>query len=117
MLLRIFMAFLACKVTLALKPYDQAVTCEPMKIVICQRDDFYNTTGFPNLAGHKVQTDAGEAIKTWLPLVETDCAAELQLFLCIIHVPMCSTEHAQKLIGPCRPFCESVRTIFLLYIL
>jgi len=103
------MAFLACRATLALKPYDQAVTCEPMKIDICQRDDFYNTTGFPNFAGHKVQTDAGEAIKTWIPLVDSNCAAELQLFLCIIHVPMCITENAQKLIGPCRPFCESVR--------
>jgi len=104
------MAILAFKATLAIKDPDRAVTCEPMKIDLCQTKDFYNVTGFPNLAGHKVQADAGEQLKTWIPLVETKCDPNLQLFLCTVHVPMCSMQSDQKLIGPCKPFCEMVRS-------
>ena len=113
----IFMAILAFKATLAIKDPDRAVTCEPMKIDLCQTKDFYNVTGFPNLAGHKVQADAGEQLKTWIPLVETKCDPNLQLFLCTVHVPMCSMQSDQKLIGPCKPFCEMVRYLFVLFIL
>ena len=103
------MAILAFKATLAIKDPDRTVRCEPMKIDLCQTKDFYNVTGFPNLAGHKVQADAGEQLKTWIPLVETKCDPNLQLFLCTVHVPMCSMQSDQKLIGPCKPFCEMVR--------
>ena len=112
----IFMAILAFKATLAIKDPDRAVTCEPMKIDLCQTKDFYNVTGFPNLAGHKVQADAGEQLKTWIPLVETKCDPNLQLFLCTVHVPMCSMQSDQKLIGPCKPFCEMVRCLSNIYL-
>ena len=105
-----FLAFLAFEAAIALRHPDQ-VTCEPMKIDICKKDNFWNMTGFPNFAGHKIQADAGEQLKTWLPLVETNCAPELQLFLCVIHAPMCLDMppnmlpnlqgNPQKLIGPC----------------
>ena len=116
MKLQILLAFWAIKVTLATKDPEKAITCEPMKVDLCMsaQDNFYNTTGFPNFKGDRVQTDAGEQLKTWVPLLETQCAAELLLFLCTIHVPMCSniqTETSQKLIGPCKPLCEKVHMI------
>ena len=85
MKLQIFLAFWAIKVTLATKDPEKAITCEPMKVDLCMsaQDNFYNTTGFPNFKGDRDQTDAGEQLKTWVPLLETQCAAELLLFLSV----------------------------------
>ena len=59
--------------------------------------------------GHKNQADANFQMTTYFPLVNLNCAPELQLFLCSVYVPVCASHSPQKLIGPCRPLCEKVR--------
>ena len=81
--------------------------CEPVRIEIC-RGLGYNVTGMPNLVGHDTQEDAKLHLMTFESLINYGCAANLRLFLCSVHVPMC-TEKVKDSIGPCRSMCESVR--------
>ena len=99
-------------------------TCEPIKIDMC-RSLGYNMTGMPNLAMNSRQSDAAQNLETWSPLIGTRCANELQFFLCSVYTPMCvsldsltsgsssSSSGAgsmARLIGPCKPLCERVKT-------
>jgi len=93
---------------------EDAVSCEPMKSDICRFENntlIYKSTGMPNFAGHKKQSDAENELATFYPIIESKCAQELQFFLCTVYVPMCdnSMQSQQKLIGPCRPLCHKVR--------
>ncbi len=85
-----------------------------MKANMCRtkgKNLLYNFTGMPNFAGQKTQSDAINQMETFLPLISTRCAEELQLLLCSIYVPMCDTRSPnQKLIGPCRPLCQKVQS-------
>lgn len=111
MIFPLFVLLMAFKAISGTDP-ESAITCEPMKSDMCRTRDnvlLYNMTGMPNFAGHKNQADAIFQMATYFPLISTGCAAELQLFLCSIYVPMCETHSPQKLIGPCRPLCQKVR--------
>lgn len=85
-------------------------TCEPIKVDMCKHIG-YNKTAMPNFAGQTAQADADEELATYVPLIQSGCANEIQFFLCFAFVPMCVTEVTtpQRVIGPCRPLCERVR--------
>lgn len=80
--------------------------CEPISISICKNIP-YNTTIMPNLFGHTRQEEAGYEVFQFAPLVKVGCSPDLQFFLCLLYVPVCTIlDHP---IPPCRSLCESAR--------
>lgn len=80
--------------------------CEPITISICM-DLPYNLTTMPNMLGHTRQEEAGLEVYQFAPLVKINCSPDLQFFLCLVYVPLCTIlEHP---ILPCRSLCESAR--------
>lgn len=80
--------------------------CEPITISICKNIP-YNTTIMPNLFGHTRQEDAGYEVYQYAPLVKMNCSPDLQFFLCLLYVPLCTI--LDQPIPPCRSLCESAR--------
>lgn len=80
--------------------------CEPITISICKNIP-YNMTIMPNLIGHTKQEEAGMEVHQFAPLVKIGCSADLQLFLCLLYVPVCTI--LERPIPPCRSLCESAR--------
>lgn len=80
--------------------------CEPITISIC-KNIHYNMTIMPNLLGHTRQEEAGYEVFQFAPLVKVGCSPDLQFFLCLLYVPLCTIlDHP---IPPCRSLCESAR--------
>lgn len=80
--------------------------CEPITISIC-KNIHYNMTIMPNLLGHTRQEEAGFEVFQFAPLVKVGCSPDLQFFLCLLYVPLCTIlDHP---IPPCRSLCESAR--------
>lgn len=80
--------------------------CEPITISICM-DLPYNATIMPNMLGHTRQEEAGLEVYQFAPLVKINCSPDLQFFLCLVYVPLCTIlDHP---IPPCRSLCESAR--------
>lgn len=80
--------------------------CEPINIQICKNIP-YNMTIMPNLIGHTRQEEAGYEVFQFAPLVKVGCSPDLQFFLCLVYVPLCTIlDHP---IPPCRSLCESAR--------
>lgn len=80
--------------------------CEPITISICKNIP-YNMTIMPNLFGHTRQEEAGYEVYQFAPLVKVGCSPDLQFFLCLLYVPLCTIlDHP---IPPCRSLCESAR--------
>lgn len=78
--------------------------CEPITIPICM-DIPYNLTIMPNMLGHTQQNEAGHEVHQFAPLVKIDCSPDLQFFLCLVYVPLCTV--LDEPIPPCRSLCES----------
>lgn len=81
--------------------------CEKVNAPLCSNMG-YNATRIPNMLGHETQREAELEFKQFLPLIEFNCASQLQFFLCSAYFPMC-TEMVDVLITSCRPLCEYVR--------
>lgn len=64
-------------------------------------------TIMPNLLGHTRQEDAGYEVYQFAPLVKVGCSPDLQFFLCLLYVPLCTI--LDDPIPPCRSLCESAR--------
>lgn len=80
--------------------------CEAITISICKNIP-YNTTIMPNLFGHTRQEEAGYEVYQFAPLFKVGCSPDLQFFLCLLYVPLCTIlDHP---IPPCRSLCESAR--------
>ncbi|XP_035980871.1 frizzled-7-A-like [Fundulus heteroclitus] len=80
--------------------------CQPISIPLCT-DIAYNQTIMPNLLGHTSQEDAGLEVHQFYPLVQVQCSAELQFFLCTMYAPVCTV--LDRPIPPCRSLCEQAR--------
>ena len=69
----------------------------------------YTHTHFPH--GKFVnQDDAYEEFITFLPLIRSNCSAELRAYLCYQYFPSCSFSNPTELIGPCRSICRKSHT-------
>lgn len=80
--------------------------CEPITVAICTNIP-YNMTIMPNMLGHTRQEEAGLEVIQFTPLVKVNCSPDLQFFLCLVYVPLCTIlDHP---IPPCRSLCESAR--------
>lgn len=107
-LLLVAVAFLATATVGVQIGADQSPrVCEPIRIELC-RGIGYNETSMPNLVGHELQADADFTLKTFSPLIQYGCSAQLHFFLCSAYVPMCTSKVPEP-IGPCRGLCETVR--------
>ncbi|GMT28675.1 hypothetical protein PFISCL1PPCAC_19972 [Pristionchus fissidentatus] len=82
-------------------------TCQPITLQIC-KDVAYNMTMLPNLLGHTTQEDAAQAMSQFNPLMKVQCSEDVKLFLCTLHVPLC-TPVLNQIIQPCRHLCLSAR--------
>ena len=80
--------------------------CEPIDIALCKGLS-YNRTIMPNLAGHTRQSDAGLQINTFAPILQTQCSSDMQLFLCSVYAPVCTT--LEEALPPCRSLCVKVK--------
>lgn len=56
------------------------------------------------------QNDAYEEFITFLPLIKSNCSAELRAFLCYQYFPSCSLSNPKELKGPCRSVCRKSHT-------
>ncbi|XP_038131865.1 frizzled-7-A-like [Cyprinodon tularosa] len=81
-------------------------SCQPISIPFCT-DIAYNQTIMPNLLGHSNQEEAGLEVHQFYPLVQIQCSAELQFFLCTMYAPVCTV--LERAIPPCRSLCEQAR--------
>ncbi|XP_078488908.1 frizzled receptor isoform X1 [Ciona intestinalis] len=80
--------------------------CEPITLSICKGIQ-YNVTIFPNILGHQDQSEAGLQLNQFYPLVKVGCSPTLQLFLCSVYTPICSTYN--RAFPPCRHMCEEAK--------
>ncbi|XP_045178512.2 low-density lipoprotein receptor-related protein 2-like [Mercenaria mercenaria] len=68
----------------------------------------YNMTTFPNLLGHKDISEAKEEFKDFKPLIDVNCSASLEEFLCLIYFPPCTSYPTT--IKVCRSYCHEAVT-------
>lgn len=80
--------------------------CEPITVAICTNIP-YNLTTMPNRLGHSRQEEAGLEAIQFTPLVKVNCSPDLQFFLCLVYVPLCTI--LDQPIPPCRSLCQSAR--------
>ena len=66
----------------------------------------YNLTTYPNILQHQSENEAEKALLRYLPLISSNCAPELQPFLCSIHAPQCLKDG--QVVLPCKSLCERV---------
>ncbi|XP_076107055.1 uncharacterized protein C56G2.4-like [Mytilus galloprovincialis] len=65
--------------------------CEPIREPICQMGIPYNSTVFPNLAGHLFQGGASVGLQRIKSLIEKKCSPNIREFLCRVYMPECSS--------------------------
>ncbi|KAG7170041.1 uncharacterized protein LOC121864967 [Homarus americanus] len=80
--------------------------CEDITAFHCL-DIPYNSTLMPNLLNHMTQDVANMQLSRFYPLVKAQCSPNLQLFLCMVYIPVCTI--IEKPIPPCRDLCLSAR--------
>jgi len=81
--------------------------CEPITAPFC-KNVWYNTTVItaqaPNHINQTTQKEAVEEVQRWKPLNDMGCSPDLVLFLCSVHLPVCTI--LDKPIPPCRSLCQ-----------
>lgn len=82
--------------------------CEEITIPMCKGIG-YNETYMPNQFNHDNQEEAGLEVHQFWPLVEIQCSADLQFFLCSIYTPIC-VDNYQKNLPACRSVCERAKS-------
>lgn len=93
--------------------FDQMtpLACEPIDPRVQNVCGVLNQTYMTHFPHGKfnTQSDAYEEFKTYLPIIEKNCSAELLAFLCYNYFPSCSPAQAKPKI-PCRSVCRKART-------
>ena len=78
--------------------------------------NFFSTQmRLPNLLDHDSMSEVSQQATSWLPLLNVQCHADSQLFLCSLFAPVC----LERPIYPCRSLCNKVsegRGISLIFI-
>ena len=66
--------------------------------------NFFSTQmRLPNLLDHDSMSEVSQQATSWLPLLNVQCHADSQLFLCSLFAPVClGEEHSASTIYPCR---------------
>ena len=101
----------------------ESVQCETLRYPICNplqnsstgssssSSSFQiNTTSFPNVFGHRNQSEASRFLREhpFLSPENLDCSPYAKIFLCSSLFPLCYQRLFQK-VEPCREMCEAVR--------
>ena len=88
------------------EPYIYGYSCERIDVEYC-KDFGYNFTRMPNTLGHQRQDKAKLQLDTFEALVDVNCSAELQWFLCAVYLPMCDSRRLKPsdVILPCQGWC------------
>lgn len=82
--------------------------CEPLSNASVCHGLGYSLVQMPNFFYPNSQKDAEDRMRVFTPLVNKDCSANLQFFLCVLYVPPCVI-NMNDIIPPCREVCEEVR--------
>lgn len=69
----------------------------------------WNFTSFPNIRGHRTQTEADTELEHFRQLIETKCSGAIVLFLCSIYTPYCIRQDPPTVLRPCKSLCQHVR--------
>nr|AVK72340.1 secreted frizzled related protein 1/5 [Meara stichopi] len=86
----------------------------PSEMTLCQGMD-YNQMRMPNAFNHDTIVEAFQQANAWLPLVESNCHNDTQMFLCSLFAPVCLPEVMDRdgdmmIVYPCQSFCKSVHS-------
>uniref|UniRef100_A0A5F4W0A5 Secreted frizzled-related protein 1 n=1 Tax=Callithrix jacchus TaxID=9483 RepID=A0A5F4W0A5_CALJA len=65
----------------------------------------YKKMVLPNLLEHETMAEVKQQASSWVPLLNKNCHAGTQVFLCSLFAPVC----LDRPIYPCRWLCEAVR--------
>ncbi|XP_029459993.1 secreted frizzled-related protein 1 [Rhinatrema bivittatum] len=65
----------------------------------------YDKMVLPNLLEHETMTEVRQQASSWVPLLNKNCHAGTQVFLCALFAPVC----LERPVYPCRWLCEAVR--------
>ena len=85
--------------------------CEVLTIDLCSNVG-YTMTSIPNFKEHPSQSEAEMELKSFLPLIESNCSNSILQFLCGFYAPLCaiiSQRNELIVLKPCRSLCRSVR--------
>jgi hypothetical protein len=77
-------------------------TCEPIHLSLCQQIG-YNSTGYPNLAGHEEQRDADIELHTFKALLHSGCSPHINLLFCSVFTPLCSEKVSNRSLSCSQP--------------
>ena len=66
-------------------------SCEAIREPLCQTGINYNSTVFPNLAGHLFQGGASVGLRNIKSLIQKQCSPNIREFLCRVYMPECSS--------------------------
>nr|XP_033804474.1 secreted frizzled-related protein 1 [Geotrypetes seraphini] len=76
----------------------------PVDLRLCHNVG-YEKMVLPNLLDHETMAEVKQQASSWVPLLNKNCHAGTQVFLCSLFAPVC----LDRAIYPCRWFCEAVR--------
>ncbi|CAC5364552.1 unnamed protein product [Mytilus coruscus] len=78
--------------------------CEPIREPLFQMGIPYNSTVFPNLAGHLFQGGAAVGLQRIKSLIQKKCSPNIREFICRVYMPECST--SGKAVLPSWEMCQ-----------
>ncbi|XP_057289884.1 frizzled-4-like [Hydractinia symbiolongicarpus] len=104
----IILLFLHCYIATGQARYRE---CEKVNTSVCRNlnGNGYAYTSFPNFLNQSSQQQAAADLNTYKPLITSNCAKELLLFLCTTYIPICQPEYTSFRIAPCKSLCRNSR--------
>lgn len=84
-------------------------SCVPIVgIAVCENIGYLNAS-FPNFRGQSDQVAIDAELKTFLPLIQSQCSNALVHLLCSVNAPFCDHRHVNTPLPPCKHLCDYVR--------